>query len=80
MPEMTIPLALMVSYEAATEEEEAAAVAQEHQDHNGWAVVRLNGGTEVARLRLGYVDWCDGGLREPLEQAVAEWLGKRNDA
>lgn len=72
MAEMTIPLALVVSYEAATEEEEAVAFEQEHRDHNGWVVVRLNGSTEVARLRLGYVDWCDGEQVAALSQSGAE--------
>lgn len=74
MADVAIPLGLTVSYESATSEEEDAVFPR---DHNGWAVVRLNGTAVVARLPLGFVKWSDCGLTPPssdLVEAVAEWL------
>jgi hypothetical protein len=68
-----IPLGLTAIYEDATEAEEEAA----DHEHNGWAVITLNGSVPVARLRLGFVKWSDGGPKEAMEQAVAGWLADR---
>jgi hypothetical protein len=77
MPDVTIPLGLTVSYEEASEQEEEAAWADGSGNHNGWAVVKLNGTIQVARLRLGFVKWSDGGPSSALVEAVADWLACR---
>jgi hypothetical protein len=80
MNDLTFPLGLTVRFQGSTEEEDAVAIRDEQTDHFGWAVVLLNGSTEVAKLRVGYHRW-DEGHREAMEEAVAEWLrGRAEDA
>jgi hypothetical protein len=79
MADIAIPLGLTVSYEPATKQEEEAAYEDQGQDHNGWAVVTLNGTVQVARLRMGFVKWSDCGSSpspSDLVEVVAEWLAR----